>query len=103
MFLNDVALGLLILMAVVLFYGIFNGEATETSPVIADGQLKTTTDFVRCEREKRPGRIQVAVRIADPAIDQYRLTASVFGQAAIDSDHFHHIGILRRVFLRMAT
>lgn len=103
MFLKDFAVGLLIFMAVALFYGIFKGKVTEASPVIADGQLKTTADFVRCEREKRPGRIQVAVRIADPAIDQYRLTASLFGQAAICSDHFHHIGILRRVFLRMAT
>jgi multidrug resistance efflux pump len=82
---------------------IFKGHVTQVLPVIAEGQLKPGSDFFRFDQEKNPGRIPVAIKITDPAIDQYRLPAGVFGQAAIYSEHFHHIGILRRVLLRMAA
>jgi hypothetical protein len=47
--------------------------------------------------------VPVAIRITDPALTQYELPLGAYGQAAIYSEHFHHIGILRRVLLRMAA
>jgi multidrug resistance efflux pump len=82
---------------------IFKGEVKEVLPVIAEGQLKPGADFLRFDQEKNPGRVPVAIRITDPALDEYRVPMGVFGQAAIYSEHFHHVGILRRVLLRMAA
>ena len=82
---------------------IFTGEVTEVLPVIGEGQLKPSADFLRFNQEQGPGRIPVLIKITDPTIDQYRLPDGVFGQAAIYSEHFHEIGLLRRVLLRMAA
>jgi RND family efflux transporter MFP subunit len=82
---------------------IFKGEVTQVMPVIGEGQLKPDSSFLRFDQERSPGRIPVEIRITDPTIDQYRLPAGVFGQAAVYSEHFHEIGIMRRVLLRMAA
>ena len=82
---------------------IFKGEVSQVLPVIGEGQLKPDANFLRFDQEKSPGRIPVAIKITDPTIDQYTLPAGVFGQAAIYSEHFSHIGILRPVLLRMAA
>lgn len=82
---------------------IFKGEVTQVLPVIAEGQLKPGANFLSFVQERNPGRIPVAIKITDHAIDRYQLPGGVFGQAAIYSDHFHEIGMLRRILLRMAA
>jgi RND family efflux transporter MFP subunit len=82
---------------------IFKGEVKDILPVIAEGQLKPTSSFLSFDLEKNPGRIPVAIKITDPAFDRYRLPMGAFGQAAIYSGHFPHVGILRQVLLRMAA
>jgi multidrug resistance efflux pump len=82
---------------------IFKGEVLAVMPVIGEGQLKPAADFLRFEQERNPGRVPVAIRVTDPALEQYQLPLGVFGQAAIYSDHFVHVGVLRRVLLRMAA
>lgn len=82
---------------------IFKGTVKEVLPVIAEGQLKPGADFLRFDRERNPGRVPVAIKIDDPALAQYPLPLGVFGQAAVYSDHFIHVGVLRRVLLRMAA
>ncbi len=82
---------------------IFKGEVREVLPVIGEGQLKPGADFLRFDQKMNPGRVPVAIRITDPALDQYELPLGAYGQAAIYSEHFHHVGILRRVLLRMAA
>ncbi len=82
---------------------IFKGEVREVLPVIGEGQIRPGADLFRFDQQRSPGRIPVAIKITDPAIEQYELPMGVFGQAAIYSEHFHHIGVLRRVLLRMAA
>lgn len=82
---------------------IFKGEVKADLAVIPEGQLKPGADFLRFEQEKNPGRIPVAIKITDPKLDNYHLPMGAFGQAAIYSEHFHHVGVIRRVLLRMAA
>ncbi len=82
---------------------IFKGEVVEVLPVIPEGQLKPGADLMRFDQEKIPGRVPVAIRITDSKLGDYQLPMGVFGQAAIYSHHFHHIGVLRKVLLRMAA
>jgi len=82
---------------------IFKGEVKQVLPTIGEGQLKPTADFLRFSQESHSGRIAVAIELTDPALNQYKLPGGVFGQAAIYSEHFHHVGVLRRVLLRMAA
>jgi RND family efflux transporter MFP subunit len=82
---------------------IFKGEVKEVLPIIGEGQLKPGADFLRFDMEKTAGRVPVAIRITDPTLAQYQLPVGVFGQAAVYSHHFHHVGVLRRVLLRMAA
>ena len=82
---------------------IFKGEVIEVLPAIGEGQIKPGGDFIRFSQEKTSGRIPVAIRITDPAFEQYHIPNGAFGQAAIYTEHFHHIAVIRRVLLRMAA
>ena len=82
---------------------IFPGEVIEVMPVIAEGQLKPGADFLRYDQQKNPGRVAVSIKVTDPSLDQYQLPGGLFGQAAIYTEHFHHVGIMRKVLLRMAA
>lgn len=82
---------------------IFKGEVVEVLPVIAEGQLKPDSNFLRFDQAKSPGRVPVKIKITDPAFADYSLPSGTFGQAAIYTEHFHHVGVLRKVLLRMAA
>ena len=82
---------------------IFPGEVIEVMPVIAEGQLKPGVDFLRYEQQKNPGRVAVSIKVTDPSLDRYQLPGGLYGQAALYTDHFRHVGILRKVLLRMAA
>jgi len=82
---------------------IFGGEVKEVYPVIGEGQVKPGADFLRFSQQTIPGRVAVGIQITDPSFDQYRLPGGVFGQAALYTDYFHHVGVMRRVLLRMAA
>jgi multidrug resistance efflux pump len=82
---------------------IFKGEVEEVLPIIPEGQLKPGADFLRYDQQKNPGRVPVKIKITDLAFAHYQLPGGLFGQAAIYSEHFHHVGILHRVLLRMAA
>ena len=82
---------------------IFKGEVKDVLQVVGEGQLKPGAELRRFDEEKSAGRVAVAIKITDPALDQYDIPLGVFGQAAVYSEHFHHVGILRRVLLRMAA
>jgi len=49
------------------------------------------------------GRVAVVIEIEDPAFEQYDLPNGVFGQSAIYTEHAHHVAVLRRILLRMAS
>ncbi|MFC1680289.1 HlyD family secretion protein [Pseudomonadota bacterium] len=83
---------------------IFKGRVGQLIPAIAEGQLQPGANLRSFSEEKMPGRAAVYIEITDPAFDQYRekLPSGLYGQAAIYTHHFHHLGTLRRVLLRMS-
>ena len=82
---------------------ILKSEVDFVLPVMGEGQLQPAADFLRFDQQASSGRVAVALRITDPAFDQHRLPGGLFGQAAIYTEHFHHLGIMRKVLLRMAA
>jgi len=82
---------------------IFSGEVIDVVPAIPEGQIRVGADLIRFDQSQQPGRIAVTIRITDPALDDYELPVGMYGQAAILTEHFHHIGTLRRILLRMAA
>ena len=82
---------------------IFKGKVREVLPAIGEGQVSPQANLIRFDQEKSPGRVPVAITITDPAFADFDLPGGTFGQAAVYSGHFHHVGIIRRVLLRMAA
>lgn len=81
---------------------IFAAEVAEIMPVIGEGQVSPGAQLMRFGQQRVPGRVAVKLHITDPRFSDYRIPGGVFGQAAIYSDHFHHVAIMRKVLLRMA-
>jgi multidrug resistance efflux pump len=81
---------------------IFSGEIAQVLPIIAEGQLKPGGDFISFDQERNPGRVAVTIRITDPDLDLRHLPGGLYGQAAVYTEHFPHIAVLRKVLLRMA-
>lgn len=84
---------------------IFSAKVDRVFPVISEGQISPTASFIAFGSDRQPGRVAVVIDITDPAFTQYRdvLPGGAFGQAAIYTEHFHHVGIMRKVLLRMAS
>lgn len=82
---------------------IFSGEVEKVLPIIAEGQVRPSGDFIGFDPKSSPGRVAVVIKITDPDLALYSLPAGLFGQAAVYTEHFHHIAILRRTLLRMAA
>jgi RND family efflux transporter MFP subunit len=84
---------------------IFAAEVSTVFPVIAEGQLKPSADFIAFGDPKKAGRIAVAIDVTDPDFAPLAaaLPGGAYGQAAVYTEHFHHVGIMRKVLLRMAS
>lgn len=84
---------------------IFEAEVSTVFPVIAEGQLKPQADFIAFGDPNKAGRIAVAIKVTDPSFEPFAplLPGGAYGQAAVYTDHFHHVGVMRKVLLRMAS
>ena len=81
---------------------IYEAKIEKVFPVIGEGQIRPQSDLLRYGGELVPGRVAVALKITDPDFPQDKLPMGAFGQAAIYSDHFEHVGVMRKILLRMA-
>jgi len=81
---------------------IFKAEVHRIFPVIGEGQVRPQADLLRFSQQQVPGRVAVAIKITDPDFDMAMLPMGAFGQAAVYSDHFSHVGVMRKILLRMA-
>lgn len=74
-------------------------------PAMAEGQIVASGTLVSPVNNQQAGRIPVVLRITDEDFTQYadRLPGGSFAQAAIYSEHFHHVAIIRKVLLRMSS
>ena len=84
---------------------VFSGKVAMVFPAIAEGQLQPTPTLIDPRQTTIPGRIPVLIDIDDPDFEIYRnkVPGGAFAQTATYSEHFHHIAIIRKVLLRMAS
>ena len=84
---------------------VFSGKVAMVFPAIAEGQLQPTPTLIDPRQTTRPGRIPVLIEIDDPDFEIYRtrVPGGAFAQTAIYNEHFHHVAIIRKVLLRMAS
>lgn len=86
---------------------VFKAKVDMISPVIGEGQVDPSQALLRTPHHMRFGRgfVAVAMVITDPDFESYQAYAprGMNGVAAIYTEHFRHVSIIRRVLLRMAA
>jgi len=84
---------------------VFSAEVVMMAPGIAEGQLQPTPTLIDPRQNRYPGRIAVVIHVTDEDFEPYRgkLPGGAFAQTAIYSEHVHHVAIMRKVLLRMAS
>lgn len=82
---------------------VFSGEVETVLPLIAEGQLQPNGTLMT--DTSAAGRMPVRIRITDKNFERYRnrVPGGAFGQAALYSEHFHHVALLRKILLRMSA
>jgi multidrug resistance efflux pump len=83
---------------------IFKGNVKAILDVMAQGQLQPTGALVDPQAPERrtPGRALAVIDILDD-VSPYQLPGGVTAEVAVYTDHWHHVGVMRRVLLRMSS
>lgn len=84
---------------------VFAARVKQVMPVIAEGQVQPSGNLIGFTGSPPPGRVPVVLEVTDPAFAEYRelMPGGAYGQAALYSEHFHHVAIMRKILLRMAS
>ncbi|ANB70024.1 HlyD family secretion protein [Aeromonas veronii] len=82
---------------------IFKGKVTAVIPAIAAGNVQANAMLLDQTSAIRPGRMPVLISITDPEWAKYQVIAGASGQAAVYTEYFHHVSVMRKVLLRMAS
>lgn len=84
---------------------VFSAKVRMVLPVIAEGQIQPTGNLIGFTGSPPAGRVPVILEINDPDFAPYRdlMPGGAYGQAALYSQHFHHVAIMRKILLRMAA
>lgn len=84
---------------------VFSGKVKKVISVIGEGQVQPSGTMLSYTGSPPPGRVPVLIEITDPAFEPYSklMPGGAYGQAALYSQHFHHVAVMRKVLLRMAA
>lgn len=84
---------------------VFTGEIEQVQMALAEGQVQASGNLISPFTSPRPGRIPVLINITDPRFQDYaaRVPGGSYAQAAVYSEHFHHVAIMRKILLRMSA
>ena len=84
---------------------VFEAKVKMVLPVIAGGQVQPGGNLIGFTGSPPPGRVPVVLEVTDPEFAQYRdlMPGGAYGQAALYSEHLHHVAIMRKILLRMAS
>lgn len=84
---------------------VFAAKVIGVVPGIAEGQIQPSGNMIDANPISGPGRIPVLFEITDPRFDEYKpiMVGGAYAQTAIYSEHFHHVAIMRKILLRMAS
>ena len=80
----------------------FKGKVDAVGAFIAQGQLQPSGNLVDPEQIKGEGRILVRIEPED-GISKYLIVPGSTAQVAIYTHHMHHLGLMRKVLLRMKS
>lgn len=84
---------------------VFTGKVAQVLPVMAEGQVQPSGELISPASAPRPGRVPVMIEITDERYARYVdiMPGGGYAQAAVYSHHFHHVAIMRKILLRMAS
>ncbi len=85
---------------------VFSAEVVQVLPMLAEGQLQPSGNLMTINPYREmPGRVPVELKITDPRFAEYAagVPGGAFGQAAVYSEHVHHVAVMRKILLRMAS
>lgn len=84
---------------------VFEAKVRQVLPLIGEGEVQATGNLVSFTGSPPPGRVPVVLDITDADFDAYRdqIPGGAYGQAAIYTDHMHHVAVMRKILLRMAS
>ncbi|CAD5107450.1 HlyD family secretion protein [Zestomonas carbonaria] len=84
---------------------VFKGQVKDVIAVIGEGQVQPSGTLISFSGSPPPGRVPVIIEITDADYAQYAslMPGGSYGQAAIYSQHFHHVAVMRKILLRMAA
>ena len=84
---------------------VFAAEVSMIFPAMAEGQVRPSGNLINVQGSPQPGRVPVLINVTDPRFEELatRVPGGAFAQVAVYSDHFHHVAIMRKVLLRMAS
>ena len=84
---------------------VFAGKVKQVIGVIGEGQVQPSGTLLSYTGSPPPGRVPVLIEISDPAFAPYSklMPGGAYGQAALYSQHFHHVAVMRKILLRMAA
>ncbi|CAD5110490.1 HlyD family secretion protein [Zestomonas carbonaria] len=84
---------------------VFTGKVKQVISVIGEGQVQPSGTLLSFTGSPPPGRVPVFIEITDPEFAPYSglMPGGAYGQAAVYSQHFHHVAVMRKVLLRMAA
>lgn len=80
----------------------FKAKVAKASAYIPQGQLQATGTLIAPEQIKGDGRVIVELDITDD-LKPFNIPPGSIGNAAIYTEHLHHLAILRKVLLRMKS
>ncbi|MCU7834107.1 MAG: biotin/lipoyl-binding protein [gamma proteobacterium symbiont of Taylorina sp.] len=84
---------------------VFSAEVVKVLNVMAEGELQASGKLYDMYSQLNPGRIPVILKITDPEFAEFAdlVPGGAYGQSAIYSEHAHHLAVLRKILLRMAS
>jgi len=86
---------------------VFKARVKEVLPAMSEGQVPASGKLMdgATLANRIPGRVAVKLVIDDDSFDEFEalMPGGAFGQAAIYSEHMHHVAIMRKVLLRMSS
>jgi multidrug resistance efflux pump len=84
---------------------VFAGKIKTVMPALAEGQVQASGNLITPRSAPYPGRIPVLIAINDERFAQYaeHIPGGAYAQVAVYSEHFHHVAIMRKILLRMAS
>ncbi|AYF85823.1 biotin/lipoyl-binding protein [Pseudomonas sp. JS3066] len=84
---------------------VFKGKVKQVIGVIGEGQVQPSGTLLSFTGAPPAGRVPVIIEITDPDYAKYaaQMPGGSYGQAALYSEHFHHVAVMRKILLRMAA